>query len=82
MYQCELSDCIDAADDSKPFCMDHESQLHDREINECPSCQLFKEAEFALCGNCESNSSYENLLYFDIQPDPTGNAELYSDEVW
>jgi hypothetical protein len=82
MYQCEFWDCTDVAADSKPLCMDHESQLHDREINECPSCELFKEAEFALCGDCESISSYENLLDFDTSPDPLGDVELYSDEAW
>ncbi len=82
MYQCEFWDCTEVAADSKPLCIDHQDQLHEREINECPSCEIFKEAEFALCGDCESISSYENLLDFDIQSDPIVNTELYYDETW
>ncbi len=65
MYQCEFWSCVDEVADMSPLCIDHTVLLDNDELDECASCEQYKESEFTLCGNCESLIQYGNLLDFN-----------------
>jgi hypothetical protein len=65
MYECEHWACNSQSGDDSPVCIDHAEQFADGQLDDCPSCDMLKEAEFTLCGDCDLRGSPAGLLDFD-----------------
>ena len=65
MSRCEFWSCAEEVSMGSALCIDHTTQSKNNELDECLSCEEYKESAFTLCSNCEPLSSQGSLLQFN-----------------